>query len=204
MRTTFLRRSALFALVLATSVAGCATPTGPVRVLPAEVQKIFEGAPAEYAPGEGRVRGSPDAGRLRVAFEAVLRAETRATLQHEPALDLAAAAVAEATDGGKRPVPHAIMEWLVWRSGATSRVARADVIAADDPGQLDFRLRELGERLQPAMLPQSYGLARSTRGGRTAQVVIVARQALAVEPFPKAHAPGATLVIKGKMRDAYS
>ncbi|MFT3771290.1 MAG: hypothetical protein QM820_38230 [Minicystis sp.] len=53
------------------------------------------------------------------------------------------------------------------------------------------------------MYPESFGIARSSRG-RNAQVIVIGRRLVDVDPLPKAHAPGAAITLKVKPLDAFT
>ena len=51
------------------------------------------------------------------AFEAALEPQARARVRHDPALDLAAAAMAENFSDQGLPTSAALAQWVLWRSG---------------------------------------------------------------------------------------
>ena len=95
-----------------------------------------------YGPDAGRVPTTPDQARIRAAFEGALLPAARPSLHHEPALDLVARVVADMAGEGQPP-SQALIQWLFWRAGATSRYARVELMIAQGVDDLDLQTVEL-------------------------------------------------------------
>lgn len=200
MQPAHIRRFALIALVLfIVSAASCAAPrVGPARELPQEAAALLSPAPDHYAPGAGMLEPKPASDRIRQGFEGALTPTARAAIRHDPALDLVAATVAAIYADGEQAPSRAIVQWLFWKCGAVSRYSRADVTSAGNEEELNFIAYEYAGKLQAAPIPEAYGVARATRGGRVSQAIVIGQAPVAVDPFKKSHAPGAQVALKVK------
>ncbi len=138
--------------------------------------------------------------RVRLTFENALLPAAKATLTHEAALDTVAAVVAEMVSTDRQAPSMALVEWLCWRAGALSRFARVVVMTTGGVDDLDFQTSDLAGKAQASVVPEAFGMARST-AGRPAQVVVFGRRHLAIDPFPKGYAPGAPITLKVKPLD---
>src|SRR5689334_46371 len=102
MPVSLLRRLALPPLMLLACALSpaCAPPkVGPAHALSPKAGALLANAPATYAPEAGKIASTPEQQRIRAAFENAVPPAARATLQHEPALDLVASAAAELLAG---------------------------------------------------------------------------------------------------------
>jgi len=95
---------------------------------------------------------------------------------------------------------QALLAWLSWRAGALAPAARVVVMTTPGGDDLDLQTSDFAGKVQESVYPESFGIARVTRG-RPVQAIVLARHALAVEPLPKAYAPGAPITIKVKSLD---
>jgi hypothetical protein len=201
---SFFRALSFAALIAVPSFAGCAGPRiGPVREVTAPAAALLAGAPAVYGPDAAKIPAVPSDARARTTFENALAPAAKPTLRHEPALDLVARVAADMLSAERQPPSHALMEWLFWRAGAISRYARIETMIAEGVDDLDLQTTDFAGRAQASVYPESYGLARSSRG-RAVQVIVVGRRPLDVEPLPKTYAPGAPITIKVKPLDAFA
>lgn len=197
MTIPLLRTLAVAALFTLPSFA-CAGPrTGPVRDVTGEAASLLAAAPAVYAPAT--IAESPADARVRATFEGAIPAAARASLKHEPALDLVAKVAADMLRAERKPPAHALVEWLFWRAGATSRYARLETMVAEGVDDLDLQTADAAGRVQASVYPESFGIARSGR----AQVIVFGRRTLDVDPLPKSYAPGAPVTIKVRPLGAF-
>jgi hypothetical protein len=203
--TTFALRSlALAALVLVPSFAGCAGPRlGPVREVTEKAAALLAGAPSVYGPTAAQVAETPADARARATFEGSFSTATRPLLRHEPALDLVARVAADMVSAERQPPSQALLEWLFWRAGATSRYARLEVMVAEGVDDLELQTADAGARAQAPVYPESFGVARSARG-RAAQVIVFGRRLVDVDPLPKSFAPGAPITLKVRPTDGFT
>src|SRR5262249_46288996 len=140
-------------LAASPSIAGCAaSPAGPARDVASE---ILAPAPPVYGPDASAVPAAARHGRVRATFEGALTPEAKATLAHEPALDAVAAAVAETIARGGHAPSQAIVEWLAWRAGAVSRIARVEVMTTAAVDDLDFQTADLAGKTQASVYPEA-------------------------------------------------
>jgi hypothetical protein len=182
----------------------CAAPkVGPAHALSPKAGALLANAPASYAPEAGKIPSSPEQQRIRAAFENAVPPPARATLQHEPALDLVATTVAEMIAGEQQAPSHALVQWLFWRCGAASRYARIEALTAQGVDDLDLQSADLAGKIQASVYPEAYGLARVSHGSSGAQVLVIGRRPLQIDPLPKAYAPGAEVTLKVKPLDAF-
>ena len=98
---------------------------------------------------------------------------------------------------------QALLAWLSWRAGAFAPVARVVVMTTTGTDDLDLQTADYAAKVQASVYPESFGVARVTRG-RPAQAIVFARRPLAVEPLPKAYPPGAPITLKVKPLDAFT
>lgn len=204
MNAPAIRTLSLAAVTLAFTVAGCGAPrTGPVRDVTAKAAELLARAPDRYGPDAAMIPESPADARVRATFEGAIPAAARGAIKHEPALDLVARVAADMLSAEKQPPAHALVEWLFWRAGATSRYARMETMVAEGVDDLDLQTADAAGRLQAPVYPESFGLARSSRG-RAAQVIVFGRRPIEIDPLPKTYAPGAPVTIKARALDAFS
>jgi hypothetical protein len=140
---------------------------------------------------------------VRATFENAVPAAARASLRHEPALDLVARVIADMQSAEQQPPSQALLEWLFWRAGAVSRPARVETMVAQGVDDLDLQTTDHAGRLQASVYPESFGLARSSRG-RPVQVVVMGRHPLDVEALSKTYAPGAPITLKVRPLDTFN
>ena len=199
-----LRRLVLSALCLAPSFAGCAgARVGPIRDVSQQSVALLAAAPGGYGPDAAKIASGPADARVRATFEGAIPAAARASLRHEPALDLVARVIADLQSGEQQPPSQALAEWLFWRAGAVSRLARFETMTAQGVDDLDLQITDYAGRLQASVYPESFGVARSSRG-RATQVIVMGRHPLDVEPFSKTYAPGAPIALKVRPLDAFT
>ena len=189
-------------LALLSLLSGCAESSGaqakaPARELPADVGSMLARSGAAY--GGPVVASGADQPALRKAYEDRVLPRTRATIRHEPALDLVAQVLA-AIYLQTRSVPALSLEqWLFWRCGATAIPAGFDILAffGDDPGPaLDKRLGEVAARQKGGSMPQSYGLVRVTfAAGVAGPALVVAGRPVEGPAVKKAFAPGEEMLV---------
>jgi hypothetical protein len=192
-----------FALAFIVGIASCAAPiTGPAHDVSERAGALLASAPDVYGPDAGRVPTTPEQVRIRTTFENALLPGARPSLHHEPALDLVARVVADMAGEGQPP-SQALIQWLFWRAGATSRYARVELMIAQGVDDLDLQTADFAGKAQASVYPEAYGMARSARG-KGAQAIVFGRRALDVEPLPKAYAPGAAIAIKVRPTDAFT
>ncbi|APR75192.1 Hypothetical protein A7982_00538 [Minicystis rosea] len=197
------RALSIVALVFVPSFAACAGPrVGPVREVTEQAGRLLASAPAMYGPDASKVPETPADARLRATFENGIPAAAKPMMRHEPALDLVARVAADMLSGEKQPPSQAMMEWLFWRAGATSRYARMEMMVAEGVDDLDLQTVTAAGHAQAPVYPEAFGIARSSRG-RAAQVIVIGRRLVDVDPLPKAHAPGASITVKVRPTDAF-
>jgi hypothetical protein len=187
-------------------IAGACGAGSPwVRELPASSRASLANAPALYAPESTSVAQTDETRALRAVFEAAFPRELAGLLRNEPALDLVAAVAAEAyRDGYERPA-RSLMNWLFWRSGATSLYSHMSAShgrtiihrAALDAYAAESARKAAGR----GATPMTYGVARFTLGRVTSQVIVYGRAPLHVLPFQKTYSPGAPLTLKVRPMD---
>jgi hypothetical protein len=199
-----LRRLALAALIAVPSVAACAAPRiGPAHDVSEKAAPILAGAPAVYGPDAAAVPASAEQARVRVTFENALLPAAKATLTHEAALDTVAAVIAAMVATDEQAPSQALVEWLLWRAGAVSPLSRFEVMTTRGVDDLDLQTADFAGKVQASVYPEAFGMARAARG-RPAQVIVFTRRLLAVDPLPKAYAPGAPITLKVKPTDAFT
>jgi hypothetical protein len=199
-----LRRLVLSALLVAPCFTGCAGPrTGPIHDVSQQGVALLAGAPGVYGPDAAKIAASPADARVRATFEGAIPAAARASRRHEPALDLVARVIADLTSAEQQPPSQALVEWLFWRAGAVSRVARVETMVAQGVDDLDLQTTDYAGRLQASVYPESFGVARSSRG-RPTQVIVIGRHPLDVEAISKTYAPGAPIALKVRPLDAFT
>jgi hypothetical protein len=199
-----LRRLALATLIAASAAASCAAPrVGPARSVFEKTGALLASAPPVYGPDAGKVPVVAEQARIRTAFENALLPAAKATLSHEPALSTVAAVIVDMVAGEQQAPSQALVEWVAWRAGAVSRASRVEVMTTGGMDDLDLQTADFAGKIQASVYPEAFGIARSARG-RPAQVIVFARHPLAVEPMPKAYAPGAPITLKVKPLDAFS
>src|SRR5277367_2863608 len=204
MLSTAIRRFALAALIVSPSFAGCSTPlVGPARDVSQKAHALLAAAPAVYGPDAAQVPAAAENARVRATFEGALLPPAKATLAHEAALDTVAAVIADMVADGQHAPSQALVEWLCWRAGAVSRFSRVAVMTTAGIDDLDLQTSDAAAKVQASVYPEAYGIARSARG-RPAQAIVWARRLLAVDPLPKAYAPGAPVALKVKPLDAFT
>lgn len=199
------RLVSLAAVVAACSCSwSCAGPRlGPVREVTSHAASLLAGAPTVIGPDATKIPASPADDRVRATLEGAIPAAARASLRHEPALDLVARVAADIAGAEKQPPSAALLEWLFWRAGAVSRYAHIEVMVADGTDDLDLQTADYAGRVQASVYPESFGVARSSRG-RAAQVIVFGRRLVDVDPMPKSYAPGAPITIKARPLDAFT
>jgi hypothetical protein len=191
------------ALALVLGFASCAAPLiGPAHDVSERAAALLASAPDVYGPDAARVPTSPEQARFRATFEGALLPAARPSLHHEPALDLVARVVADMAGEGQPP-SQALIQWLFWRAGATSRYARVELTIAQGVDDLDLQTVDFAGKAQASVYPESFGIARSSRG-KGAQAIVFGRRALEVDPLPKAYAPGAAIAMKVRPTDAFT
>jgi hypothetical protein len=191
-----LRRLSWILVLLA--VAGCGAEqrpraaTAPAREIPADVGSMLAKSRPQY--GGAVVTAGADQPALRRAYEDRVPEAVRATIKHDPALDLVAQVLA-AIYLRTRQVPAVSLEqWLFWRCGATTIPAGFDILAfyGDDPTpSLDQRLAQVAEQQRTRHVPISYGLVRVAFSDTiTVQALVLARRPVEVPAFKKSFEPG--------------
>jgi hypothetical protein len=189
------------ALALLVGLASCGAPSiGPAHDVSERAGALLATAPNVYGPSDAQAPSTPDQARIRAAFEAALPPAARSSLHHEPALDLVARIVAGMTSEGQPP-SEALVQWLCWRAGATSRYARVERMTTQGVDDLDLQTADLAGKMQASVYPESYGIARTQRG---VQAIVFGRRLMDVDPLPKAYAPGAAIAIKVRPLDAFT
>ena len=199
-----LRRLVLAALFVAPGFTACAAPrVGPIHDVPQPSAALLAGAPGVYGPDAAKIAVTPSDARVRATFEGALAAAARPSLRHEPALDLVARVIADLESGEQQPPSQALVAWLFWRAGAVSLPARFEAMIAPGVDDLDLQTTDYAGRLQASVYPESFGIARSSRG-RATQVIVFGRHPLDVEPLAKTYAPGAPMALKVRPLDGFT
>ncbi len=192
--------AALAALAAGSTLASCAAPrVGPARDVSESAAPLIGAAPTVYGPDAAAVSSAG----ARATFENALLPAAKATLTHEPALDTVAAVVATMVANERQAPSQALLAWLSWRAGAFAPVARVEVMTTSGVDDLELQTADYAGKVQASVYPEAFGVARVTRG-RPAQAIVFARRALAVDPLPKAYAPGAPITLKVKPLDAFT
>lgn len=198
------RPFALAVLAALPSFAACAGPrVGPAHDVSPKAAPILARAPTVYGPDAAQSAAADAQARVRTTFEGALLPAAKATLGHEAALDIVASVVAEMVSTEQQAPSQALVEWLCWRAGATSRFARVVVMTTAGVDDLDLQTADYAGKVQASVYPESFGLARS-QSGRPAQAIVFSRRPLAVDPLPKSYAPGAPITVKVKPLEAFS
>jgi hypothetical protein len=183
---------------------GCAPPrVGPAHEVSPKAASLLVAAPTVYGPEETQVPAAAAATQVRATFEGALLPAAKATLAHEAALDTVAAVIAEMVSTEGQAPSQALVEWLCWRAGVVSQLARVSVLTTAGTDDLDFQTAELAAKAQASVYPEAFGIARST-AGRPAQAIVYARRPLAVKRLPKGYAPGAPITLEVKPLDAFT
>jgi hypothetical protein len=125
-------------LVLALSTfAGCgaeaeqAAPKAPARELPPDVGSMLLRRGQEY--GGPVVTTGGDQPVLRKAFEDLLPPSTRATVKHDPSLDLVAQVLAVLYLRTRQLPAISLEQWIFWRCGATPIPGGFDILHLLEP-----------------------------------------------------------------------
>src|SRR5580692_10773441 len=136
-----LRRLALAALVASSfSAASCGPPRiGPARSVFEKTGALLASVPPVYGPEAGKVPVVAEQARIRTAFENALLPAAKATLTHEPALSTVAAVVVDMVAGEQQAPSQALVQWVAWRAGALSRIARVEVLTTTGADDLDLQ-----------------------------------------------------------------
>lgn len=197
-------RTIAIAASLTLCMTSCAGPrTAPVREVTSAAASLLASAPSVVGPDASKVPSTPADERVRATFEGAMPPAAKATLKHEPALDLVARVAADMVSSERQPPSAAITEWLFWRAGATSRFSRLAVMVSEGVDDLDLQTADHAGRLQASVYPEAFGIARSSRG-RAAQVIVYGRRLVDVDPMPKSYAPGAPITLRARPLDAFA
>lgn len=203
--TAWKHARALSSVALLALAAACSTGVkGPVRELPTDARALLVKAPEMYAaPDPGSMPA--ESAHLRATFEDALAPEVRSMVRHDPALDLAAAIVAETFGDEQEKPTRALTQWLFWKCGSTSLYSHTRTSWAFGGSQvqetLDNDAIKFARSTKP-IFPTSYGVARFTQGKKTSQAVVFGRAPLEVSTFQKSYAPAAPIALRIRPLDA--
>ncbi len=135
-------------------------------------------------------------------------AAARATLKHDPALDLVAQVLAAIYLRTQQVPAVSLEQWLFWRCGATTIPAGFDILAFegdDSTPSLDQRLAQVAERQKASRVPLSYGLVRvAFSASFTVQALVLGRRPVEVPAFKKSFEPGQELVVAARPTLGYT
>jgi hypothetical protein len=194
-------------LTVVVCLVGCAVPRGGlVRELPAPARALLADAPLMYAPAMAGPPATVETATLVAAFEGALPPEQRATMPRDPALDRAAAVLAESYTETYQNTTHALTQWVLQRSGSVALDASPNVSGGTRrrPDAFDEFAAVAAHRLGGSGFPRAFGVARLTEGNITSQAIVVANAPLAVKSFPKTYAPGGVLTLDVRPRAAFT
>jgi hypothetical protein len=178
----------------------------PAREIPADVGSLLARNGAAY--GGPVVAAGADNPALRRAYEDQVSASVRATMKHDPALDIVAQVLATIYLRTRQVPAVSLEQWLFWRCGATEIPAGFDILAfyGDDPGPaLDKRLADVAAQHRPRPVPVSYGLVRVAFSAEiTVQALVLASRPVEVPAFKKSFEPGQEMQIAVRPTLAYT
>jgi hypothetical protein len=207
MRAAALSRVGLLVLAL-TSTVHCG-PSAPElahglsdRTLARLVQAPPVYAPASAAPGT-------ETAATTAAFEGALEPQARVRVRHDPALDLAAAALAENFSDQGRRTSDALAQWLLWKSGSVSlyRGHHGGYVSNREVGGRGHVVGRPGAIIQGWVAKAAehlnaapgnmvtYGVARFTEGRVTSEMIVFGTAPFDVAPFSKTYVPGGPLTL---------
>ena len=140
--------------------------------------------------------------RLAKLFVDGVPTSARASIQHNPGLDLVAHLHARARIELNTVPSEALTNWMFWQTGSTSAFYQSIGWEASSFGttqKFDEALREQGAKDPWSDGPYDFGVARPQFGGRIGQAVVLAKKYAEVYGLADSYAPGGTLELAGKV-----
>lgn len=200
----WLRLVLVLVVALLVSCGPAAPPRAPVRELPTNAGSLLALAPASYGDPKPIDFGADDRGSAsaQAAFEKL----TGGAIPHEPALDLVAAVLGRTfAEEGVSPV-YSLTQWIHWKCGAAGVPGPSYVLGAGPgmEGAFEPHLAETVAALpKTRSMPMAYGLVRLAVSGGSVQAVVIGYRGIQLAPVAKRHAPGASVVVDGKLLAGY-
>jgi hypothetical protein len=154
-------------------------------------------SPSVYSPAAGGA-DSAETAAMAATLEAALTPEVKARVRREPALDAAAAVLAENfSDHGAR-TSRALSQWILWRSGSVAQYrAHGGGWAGRGGGSTlaGWATRDAEQLNASPEIPLAYGIARFTEGQRVSEEAVIGHAPFEVTTFAKTYAPGGPLTL---------